>query len=130
MARNKKDQTHALSRPKWGKSGSLSNPVAPTVKRLYTIFVLLFLCLFLATYHIKLIQDNTEFENLDVGFKCCIPKLLRFKWVTIARSSTQVSSMLFKLIMRFSLKDEYVEIIEKRGIYNEIEKFYFNKINQ
>jgi hypothetical protein len=91
---------------------------------------LLFLCLFLATYHIKIIRDNTAFENLDVGFKCCIPKLSRFKWATIARSSTQVSSMLFKLIMRFSLKDEYVEIIEKRGIYNEIEKFYFNKINQ
>lgn len=32
--------------------------------------------------------------------------------------------------MRFSLKDEYVEIIEKRGIYNEIEKFYFDKIYQ
>jgi hypothetical protein len=86
--------------------------------------------LFLAMYHIKKIQDNPEFENLDVGFKCCIPELSGFKWVTIAWSSTQVSSMLFELIMRYNLKDEYQEIIEKRGIYNEIEKFYFNKINQ
>lgn len=102
----------------------------PRLKDLTRYFLLSFLCLFLLTYHIKIIQDNTEFENLDVGFKCCIPELSGFKWVTIAWSSTQVSSMLFELIMRFSLKDEDEEIIEKRGIYNEIEKFYFNKINQ
>jgi hypothetical protein len=86
--------------------------------------------LFLAMYHIKKIQDNPELENLDVGFKCCIPELSGFKWVTIAWSSTQVYSMLFELIMRYNLNDEYQEIIEKRGIHNEIEKFYLNKINK
>lgn len=83
--------------------------------------------LYLAMYHIKKIQDNSEFENLDVGFKCFIPELSGFKYVTIAWSSTQVSSMLFESIMRYNLKEEYQEIIEKRGIYNEIEKFYHNK---
>lgn len=86
--------------------------------------------LYLAMYHIKKIQDNPEFENLDVGFKCFIPELSGFKYVTIAWSSTQVSSMLFESIMRYNLKEEYQEIIEKRGIYNEIEKFYWNKNNK
>ena len=86
--------------------------------------------LYLAMYHIKKIQDNPEFENLDVGFKCFIPELSGFKYVTIAWSSTQVSSMLFELIMRYNLKEKYQEIIEKRGVYNEIEKFYFNKNNK
>ncbi len=86
--------------------------------------------LYLAMYHIKKIQDNQEFENLDVGFKCFIPELSGFKYVTIAWSSTQISSMLFELIMQYDLKEEYQEIIEKRGIFNEIEKFYFNKINK
>jgi hypothetical protein len=86
--------------------------------------------LYLAMYHIKKIQDNQEFENLDVGFKCFIPELSGFKYVTIEWSSTQISSMLFELIMQYDLKEEYQEIIEKRGIFNEIEKFYFNKINK
>lgn len=86
--------------------------------------------LFLAMYHIKKFQDNPELENLDVGLKCCIPELSGFKWVTIAWSSTQVSSMLIELIMKYNLNNEYQEIIEKRGIYYEIEKFYLNKINK
>jgi hypothetical protein len=38
--------------------------------------------------------------------------------------------MLFELIVRYNLKEEYQEIIDRRGIYSEIEKFYFNKINK
>jgi hypothetical protein len=86
--------------------------------------------LYLAIYQIKKIQENPEFEILDVGFKCFIPELSGFKRVTIAWSSIQVSTMLFELVMRYNLVEEYQEIVEKRGIYYEIEKLYFNKINR
>jgi hypothetical protein len=77
---------------------------------------LLFLCSFLATYHIKIIQDNTAFENLDVGFNLkAIEDSLQFP-----RAQVQAIMGTVKLRLEPSAVDEF--IAKLYHLFEEIRK--------
>ena len=78
----------------------------------------------LTAFYIKELLENPMMDHLNVNFKCLIPKMYGWRWVSVAYSSAEIQILLFNTIERFNLKSQYEEIAAKGPLFYEYENSY------
>ena len=78
----------------------------------------------LSAYYIKEIAENQIMDNLDISFKCMIPEMYGFKMKTIAVSSAEIIILLQQMAEKYSMVNEFNEILQKGNLFFEYENCY------